>query len=42
MAAAAVHFGVEEFTAGEARRTIGNGLQRGRRNPRMVGQARLR
>ena len=34
--AAAGHVGIEAFTIGEARRAIGNGLRRGRRNPRWL------
>ena len=36
LAAASAHLGVEGFTLGEARRAIGNGLRRGRRNPRRL------
>ena len=36
LAAASAHLGVEGFTVGEARRAIGNGLRRGRRNPRRL------
>jgi hypothetical protein len=36
LAAAGVHVGVDGFTLAEARRAIGNGIARGRRNPRPI------
>jgi hypothetical protein len=36
LTAAQIHCGIDGFTAAEARRTIDNGLTRGRRNPRTI------